>query len=503
MKRRYIVKNWLTAGAMALVFGCTFTACEKDLKYVNQEELNPENFPKTADDVKAAVNAMYSGIMQGSPWHGYGAAQQSITTQAGQTTDEAICNWDDGGRWKQMNMLEFNPDFPAITIHYTNLMRYISRITGLIPQIEAISTLNEDYKKQSIAELKALRGFYMQILYLYYGPVPAVLDASIINTPESASLPRPSKEEMVSNIEKDLKDAIAILPPKFSGNDLGRISKAACLTILMKLYMQEKRWADAVEMGKQIKDIGFSLTPKYEDNFNMNAKAGNNEIILPVVANATSPTTANGYRPHYLPTDYYDVTVGGGDAPWGGYRMPWKTYDKFDQADYRLKLLLQKYPTMQNGKVVYRDARAGGDIGAVMDKYGPDPAKVSSTATSVNIVVFRYADVELLYAEALNELNGPSSDAYAFLNDVRTTHGKLPALSGLTKDSFRKAVQNERLFELWAEGVRRDDLIRWGLYVQRAKDDGFTPGDHVTLYPLPRAAVIQSNGVIKQNPGYN
>lgn len=503
MKTINNLKNWLASGVVAVIFSCILTSCEKDLKYVNQQELNPNNFPKSADDVKAAVNAMYSGTMQGSPWYGYGAAQQSITTQAGQTTDEAICNWDDGGRWKQMNMLEFNADFPAITIHYTNLMRYVSRITGLIPQIEAISSLEEEYKKRSIAELKALRGFYMQILYLYYGPVPVVLDPAIINTPESASLARPSKEQMIGYIEQDLTEALAVLPPKFTGTDLGRISKAACLTILMKLYMQEKRWADAVTMGQQIKNIGFSLTPKYEDNFNMNAKAGNNEIILPIVADANSSTTANGYRPHYLPTDYYDITVGGGDAPWGGYRMPWKTYDKFDQNDYRLKLLLQKYPTMKDGKVVYRDARAGGDIGAVMDKYGPDPSKVSSTTTSVNIVIFRYADVELLHAEALNELHGPTAEAYAFLNDVRTTHGKLAPLSGLTKDSFRKAIQNERLFELWAEGVRRDDLIRWGQYVQRAKDDGYSPGNHVTLYPLPRAAVVQSNGIIKQNEGYN
>lgn len=500
--KRNTIKNWMKYTAFALAIAPILSSCEKDLAYKNDQELNADNFLKSANDVSSAVTAMYSGIMQGSAWSGFGAAQAAITTQAGQTTDEAICNWDDGGRWKKLNMLNFDPDFNSITQHYTQLMRYSSRITGLIPQIEAVS-MDEELKKRYIGELKALRGFFMQIMYLYYGPVPVVLDPAIINTPESAQIPRPSKEEMIGYIEKDFKEAMAVLPNKFTGSDYGRFSKAACLTALMKLYMQEKKWADAIEMGKQIKAIGFSLTPKYEDNFNMNSKGGNNEIILPVVANANSSTSANGYRPHYLPTDYYDITVGGGDAPWGGYRMPWKTYDKFDKADYRLKLLLQKYPTMVNGKIVYRDAREGGDIGAVMDKYGPDPAKVSSTETSVDIIIYRYADVELLYAEALNELNGPTAEAYAFLNDVRTVHGKLPALSGLSKESFRKAVQNERLFELWAEGVRRDDLVRWGLYIQRAKDDGYQVDDHVILYPLPRAAVNQSNGIVKQNPGYN
>ncbi|OYD42014.1 RagB/SusD family nutrient uptake outer membrane protein [Sphingobacterium cellulitidis] len=502
MKRKYITNKWIKATVLMLALSPIFTSCEKGLEYRDDQELNGSNFLKTENDVTSAVTAMYSGIMQGSMWNGYGATMTGITTQAGQTTDEAICNWDDAGRWKKLNMLNFDPDFSQITQHYVFLMRYTSRITTLIPQIEGVN-MNEDLKKRYIAELKGLRGFFMQIMYLYYGPVPVVLDPSLVNTPESNTIPRPTKEAMIGFIEKDFKEAIAVLPAKFEGADYGRFSKSACLTALMKLYMQEKRWADAIEMGKQIKAIGFSLTPKYEDNFNMNNKGGNDEIILAVVANATSSTTGNGYRPHYLPTDYYDVTVGGGDAPWGGYRMPWKTYDQFNKADYRLKLLLEKYPTMQGGKVVYRDARAGGDIGAVMDKYGPDPAKVSSMSTAVDVIVYRYADVELLYAEALNELNGPTSEAYTFLNDVRTVHGKLPALSGLTKDTFRKAVQNERLFELWEEGVRRDDLIRWGLYVQRAKDDGYTPGDHVVLYPLPRAAVNQSNGAVKQNPGYN
>lgn len=503
MNKSIKVKKWLRLAILSLSITPVFTSCEKDLTYKNNQELNNENFPKSADDARAAVTAMYSGMMQGGLWSGFTAAQGGYTTQSSQTTDEAVCYWDDGGSWVRLNALNFDPDFGSITGHYGSLVRYVSKITGVIPQIQAI-TMDDLLKKQYIGELKALRGYFMQILYLYYGPVPVVLDPAILNTPASAALSRPSNEEMVSMIEKDLKEAYAVLPDKFTGSDYGRFSKAACLTSLMKLYMQEKRWKDALDMGNEIKSLGFALTPNYEDNFNINNKGGNSEIILAIVCNATSPTNGNIYRPHYLPTDYYEASNDGFDTAWGGYRMPWDTYDKFDQADYRLKLLMQKYPTRKNGQVVLRDARAGGDIGAVMMKYGPDPAKTSVEVSAVDIVVMRYADVELLMAEAINELNGPTSEAFTFINDVRKIHGKLPALKDLNQTEFRTALQNERLYELWAEGVRRDDLIRWGKYIQRAKEDGFTDvDDHLIRYPLPRTAINESNGIIKQNPGYN
>ncbi|MBT2563124.1 RagB/SusD family nutrient uptake outer membrane protein [Pedobacter sp. ISL-68] len=497
------MKRSLKLACLALILVPFLNSCEKDLQYKNSQELNNDNFFKTADDASAAVTAMYSGMMQGYLGNGWGPEQAGYTTQASQTTDEAVCNWDDSGRWKKLNGLVFDPDFNSITGHYSSLMRYVSKITTTIPKIQQIA-MTDELKKRYVGELKALRAYYMQILYLYYGPVPVILDPSIVNTPASAQTARPSKDVMVANIEKDFREAISVLPNKFAGTDYGRFSKAACLTSLMKLYMQEKRWQDAIDAGNQIKTIGFSLTPNYEDNFSIKNKNGNSEIILAVVCNATSATNGNEYRPHYLPTDYYEASNGGFDDAWDGYRMPWKTYDKFSQSDYRLKLLMQKYPTLVGGNIVLRDARAGGDIGAVMLKYGPDPAKTDVDVSAVDIVVMRYADVELLLAEAINELNGPTNDAFNLINDVHTIHGKLLPLAGLGKDAFRTAVQNERLFELWAEGVRRDDLIRWGQFIQRAKDDGFgNVDDHLILYPLPRAAITESAGIVKQNPGYN
>ncbi len=504
-----LLNNKQIRRVLFLLLGLTgATACEKELENVTYGTFSGDNFFKTSADANAAVSAMYTGLVGGNSYSaGWGAAQGSFRAQATQTTDEGVCNWGDGGSWVNLNLLNFTPDFGSVTGHYTTLMPYVSQITVNIAKIQAIS-MDESLKARYIAELKGLRGYYSELLYLYYGPVPIRTDAADINNLDAPTKARPTKEEMVNQIIKDLTEAAAVLPDKFTGADYGRFSKAASYTALLKLYMQEKRWSDAVEVGRKIKVLGLSLIPSYADNFNVNAKGGNAELILTVVCNPTNGIYNNRWLPHVLPTDYKDPS-GIPLTAWGGYRMPWKTYDKFDPADKRLSVLLQKYPTgvNANGSITYRDARAGGDIGAVMVKFGPDPSRTNSERSGIDEPVFRYADVELLLAEAINELNaGPTPEAYELINDVRTKHGGLPAYATgtLNHDQFLTSIQNERLFELWAEGVRRDDLIRWGLYIKRAKDDGSTfADDSKILYPLPRSVVNQSNGLIKQNPGYN
>ena len=76
--------------------------------------------------------------------------------------------------------------------------------------------------------------------------------------------------------------------------------------------------------------------------------------------------------------------------------------------------------------------------------------------------------------------------------------------AGLSKDQFRDKLMDERLFEFWNEGgIRREDLIRWGKFVQFAKDRGSAfAKDEFVLLPIPRTAIDASGGVIKQNPGY-
>ena len=479
-----------------------FNRCSKNLDYQSFNQLSGNEFFKTASDAQSAVTAMYAGLMGGpNEWQGgWGAASQSWKVQDEFTSGTFNCNW--GGDWANYNSLNFTPDNGNLASIYLNLMPMVSQITV---GIDKIGTINMDatLKARYIGELKALRAMYSYLLYDYYGPVPIRLDPALAADPKAEAIARPTNDWMVSQIEKDFNEAIAVLPPTFSGPDYGRISGAACYMGLMKLYMHEKNWSKAVIAGKAIQSMGFSLVSDYASNFSYSNKAGNSEIILAIPCTPTAWPNTNMWLPHVLPTDYMDTT-GIPLTEWGGYRMPWKLYNEFDPSDKRLNVLLRNYHTA-SGVV---DAKTRGDIGAVPMKYGPDPTKQNSQNSGVNFVVYRYADVELLMAEAINEINGgPNPEAYGYIRDVRARAGLggVPIPDGLNHDQFLARIQNERLFELWGEGVRRDDLIRWGLYIKRAVDDGFgsTAQPTKVLYPIPRQVISQSNGVVQQNPGYN
>jgi hypothetical protein len=122
-------------------------------------------------------------------------------------------------------------------------------------------------------------------------------------------------------------------------------------------------------------------------------------------------------------------------------------------------------------------------------------------------MIIRYADVLLMYAEAENELNGPTADAYDAINQVRTRarNGNSSAnpqnLAGLSQSQFRDAVLQERGWELCYEGHRRWDLLRTGKYISTLQAAGMPVSQTNLLYPIPQHQ-RDVNPALTQNPGY-
>lgn len=499
-----------------------FCGCEGDLNPEVYDKLTGDNFPKTENDAETLVSSVYYQFRNGE-WNRYNADNQSRLVQGLFCTDEFTCHW--SGYHDTPFNFHWQPDqFPFSDMYYM-FVPAVTTATSAIAQLNTMKdVLASEVLERYIAEIKVARAYFMYDLYNLYGPVSVITkEEDAINIADYEYQPRPTNEQMVKLIEENLTDEIiSKLPKQSEGDEYGRMDQGAAQMCKLKLYLHEKNWQKVIECADKIKALGYGLEPIYKNIWSIDNEQ-NNEIIFPIVCKPSPEGVANNFRTHVLPPDWVSPN-GYPSQGWNGYKVPWEFYDTFDPQDTRLETL-QRYYQNKFGETV--DAREEW-YGALPLKYSEDPAG-TDVNQGVDYVIYRYADVILAKAEALNELNGPSQDAIDLINDVRKrAFPNMPAkLLKLTdfagdKDKLRDAILDERGWELYFEGYRREDLIRHGKFVEYANDpkrNGADPDceggnkyiknpqgnakEYHVLYPIPNKAIVESKGVLKQNPGYN
>lgn len=499
---KLILKHKLLS-ILVLFAGLFLSGCDKDiLEPKIFQELTEDNFFKTEADFNAAVVALYNpfsidwgdtdpGVGQ---WYValYNANNRSYLLRSMLTTDELWNDWD-------ANILNFTwgpSTFSGDNGSTYVKIRFVARATDAIDKISK-SDASESIKNKYIAEAKTMRAWTMYVLYDFFGPVNVKLNPETLSSTEI--IPRLSNEEYTKAIEQDLLDAIAIneMPESYnsSPSEWGRASKGLARMLLLKLYMHKKDWIKAEAIGKDIMNIGsYSLQSDYSNIF---VEKANNEVIYAIPSSEAIP---NWYMQHMFPGDYAKgyagsklIERGGG---WYGYAMPWSFYDKFEEGDLRKNTIISEYQANWGGTV---NRNSSWFKGAIPLKYTGIQGDGPSYA--IDWVVFRYAEVLLSVAEAINEQRGPE-DAYQYVNEVRLRAG-VGAWSGMSEAQFRDAILDERGRELFSEGVRRQDLVRHGKFIEKAIARGASNAQpHHVLFPIPQEVIIEGKGIIEQNPGY-
>ena len=193
--------------------------------------------------------------------------------------------------------------------------------------------------------------------------------------------------------------------------------------------------------------------------------------------------------------------------------MTWSFYDTFTSGDVRKKGIAPTYKqyvkNSQTGRVDtilhtrYNNPGERLQYGPLVVKYFID--KQLSSSGRFHQVCFRYADVILSLAEIENELNGPTNKALDYLKQITDraqTTATIPSDIQASKDNFREFLLAERGRELYLEGWRREDLIRFGKFISNARARGKDAKDYQVLLPIPSKVITQSGGIVKQNPGY-
>lgn len=364
----------------------------------------------------------------------------------------------------------------------------IRRCNDFLTNIANIEFAEESKKNNMIGQVKTIRAYQYFLMNWIYGGVPII---ESYETAEEAQVPRNSEEEVKNFIYNELDETIPMLydAPEASGY----IAKGTALALNMRASLFYGDYQRAKDAAKAIMDLGiYELDPSYENLFTL-AGQNSKEIIASVQHDenlysnwmiATMYNNADGGWSSMVPTqnlvDTYEMSNGLTKEEAGsGYDAT----HPFANRDPRMAMTVL-YPGMDwvglTGKTILNTLDATID-GAKNPNYPDDADNASKTAltwakylnpytqygdiwsTNAQPIVFRYAEVLLSYAEAENELNGPSAEVYNLLNQVRNRVG-MPDVDQNKYNNqakLRELIRRERSVELAGEGLRRQDIIRW------------------------------------------
>lgn len=373
----------------------------------------------------------------------------------------------------------------------------IRRCNTFLENIEKVTFADEKTKKDLIAQARVIRAYrYFKMNWLY-GGVP------IIENYESAvdaQVPKKTEDEVRTFIETELDTYTYDLSVK--PTERGRITQGAALAIRMREALYYGDWSTAKTKAQEIIDLQqYDLEKGKEGYSKLFQVAGQDskEIILAVqYINSTKPlgvigqmyNNGDGGWSSIVPThqlvDAYEMTNGKTiDEEGSGYdkKHPFKgrdprlaltviypgaNYVKSDGSTAVFNTLDKEIVNAKGEKASNPNFMTAADnaskTGLTWNKYlSPITQYTDIWNTNACPIVFRFAEVLLTWAEAENELNGPSTDVFDKIDEVRTRTG-MPAMDRQkynTKDKLRELIHRERSVEFAGEGLRRADIVRW------------------------------------------
>ncbi len=430
-----------------------------------------ENIYKTSSDFNVAIIGCYGKLQDIIPYYHECVEFRSDNAQLLAPTTGTQDRYDiDQFRDKPSNGI-----LQTVWAHFSN---GVYRCNLVLDQIDEAG-FDETEKAQYKGEAMFLRALHYFNMYQAWGGVPTT--RKVVTVEEAGKIKRSSQQEMFDYIAGDLKYIIDnnMLPDTYSRDDLGRATSGAAKALLGKVYLTFHKWSEARDVLTEL--IGkYSLLDHPADVFDVNNKM-NDEIIFAIRYNKT--------------------VVNGGHGDW--FRSNSAT-----STDYQTPQLLSAYNEPAD---LRKDLISIVQVGNIflLKKYYDTP-DASTTRYGNDHIILRYADVLLMYAEALNEIaysNSQTSDAMTALTDVRKRAGldafditKIP-----NKDAFRRAIMEERQREFPFEGHRWFDVVRMGFAKEVMAAAGHPISDYQLVYPIPSKEIekVGDHSILWQNEGYN
>ncbi len=511
-----------------MVFLLGTTACEKEfLEKTPIDRGSVEGFFENEEDVSRALNGIYD-VLQGSIWGGgfYWMHQNfDILTDNG----VGCCPWEQ--QYTTIAKGEHGPTTGGmINTKWDFGYEGIFRANSVLENIEDVD-MDSNKKNLMIAEARFLRGLFYQELTTLYGDVPLVLN--VLTREEGLQSTRAPKSQVLTAIYEDLDFAEANLELTPRNGELGRPTKMSPIAVKTRLKIYNEDYAGAIAEARKAMAIAdanpdlLGLMENYGDVFNPDIE-NNREVMFDV--QFTEGTQGEG---NFMQVALAPGPEGAPGNGWGSITPLDGLVDAFYMTDGLPTTesplfdsdnpYLNRDPRMTDNLFVpgvstwrgeiYDESLSGFSPFFAVRKWVDPDALIGENGCScneTNLILFRYADILMYFAEALNETSGPTDEVYSAINQIRTRAGMPEVTPGLSQDEMREVIRHERQVEFAWEGTRYFDLIRWGiakdvipqatLFGEQRDSRVFEEPKH-NLWPIPQKE-IDLNPNLTQNPGY-
>ncbi|MCW3463416.1 RagB/SusD family nutrient uptake outer membrane protein [Chitinophaga nivalis] len=505
---------------LTAIYACSLlalSACKKDfLNTVPADKVSEENFWRTEKDANLGVTAIYNAL-QNNDIYGLNVYYDGLTPIA--------WIWDDGGTGLgPISKGNMDPFGNAPANKFKVLYNAVFRANLAIAKLPGVN-MDDAAKKRLIGEATFLRALFYYHLVDFYGDVPLITKVLQLGD----ALPgKETKAKLLDFIIAEANTAAEALPA--AKNTTGKATKGAALTLKAKALLMAKRYPEVVTTCQTIGTLGYELYKDYRNMFISTAAENNTEVIFDIqyigpglgqgslldkrlsTRSSFSSGWSNVY-PSVTLVNSYEMKNGKAITETGsGYDSANPYKDRDPRLDYTIVR-----PGATWREIKYEDMRVDNKskfTGYMTRKYVLEVDGYGAGDSPLNYIIFRYADVLLMLAEAENEAAGADGITYDAINKVRAREGvNMPAIpAGKTRDQMRDIIRHERMIEFAMEGSYYSDLRRWdiatntmnGLVVTNIAGqqlDKITFIKAFNLWPIPQKE-IDLNSNLVQNPDY-
>lgn len=471
---------------IVIMLGIAFlTGCSDFIDLVPPSTATVGSVYKTDKDFKDALVGCYNALR----------SQYGVFWQWDLASDDVRHQWNTLDIRRNLDEYTYQNNEGFFSSRWNGYYSLIYRANYILQAIENIDEGIVPKKQEYIGEAKFMRAIGHFDLVRAFGDIPLI--TKVMLDDEAIQTGRTSVNAVYEQIISDLKDAGEVLPEKYTGSDVGRVTKGAAKAILGRVYLTHHLFSEAEAVLKEVTTMGYELLPNFNDLWNYSLDEHHSEYIFDIEYESDIQL-GSSFTNDFLPQQAEIAQLYGIPGAAGNSNTPSDAlFEIFEDNDSRKDVTVARGWTDADG--VYHEINSAQGVKTYTKKYLTAIPRFNDSPC--NWKVIRYADVLLMLAEALNE-NNKTAEALMYVNKVRIRANVSPYPNNISKDALREEIYDERRRELSFEGHRWWDLARTGRVLKAC---GLEDRPYMVLFPIPlsQVQVMNNSDIFPQNPGWD